>query len=791
MRLIRRLLLAVFVLILLAAAGVWLVLRASLPHLDGTVHTPAVQAPVAVERDALGTATVRGARRRDVLYALGYVHAQERWFEMDLMRRLSSGELAELVGPAALGLDKQHRPFRMRALAERTVAAMSEDDRNDLGAYRDGANAGLAALGSRPWEYWLLGSTPRPWVDADSLLVAATMFFDLNDSTNARELAFAQIKAALGDDVYQFLATTGGPWDAPLTGEALPYPALPPAASVDLHGVDPNLLHMPPESSERHVTPGSNGFAVGGTLTGTHAAIVANDMHLGLRVPNIWFRTRLQYPAAQAGAEAIDLIGVTLPGAPVLVAGSNRHVAWAFTNSYGDWTDWVRVTLDAAGTHYRTAEGSTPLERIEEVIHVRGAADEKLEVRVTRWGPILAKDTDGTPLALAWTALQPGGIGTELTHMESAATVRDAIAIANRCGMPAQNFVVGDRDGHVGWTIAGRIPKRSANYDPRLPSDWSQPDTGWQGWLDPDDYPRLIDPPTARIWTANARTLDAGGADFAHMGDGGYDLGARQRQIRDDLNAKTTFAPDDLLAIQLDDRALLLGHWHDVLDGVLQAAGNDASLGDMRKRLDGWNGRADPASVAYRLTHDYRREVIDTVLDGFAAAVRAKFPDFKLPVLPQGEIITDAILIQRPANLLPPGYTDWDDLLRKCAERVAARLGKQAGGLGERTWGETDATRIRHALSSSLPGFGWLLDMPQQRLPGDSNMPRVQGATFGASERFGVEPGHEEFGYFHMPGGQSDHPLSPFYGAGHGDWAQGKATPFLPGAAKYTLTLAP
>ena len=791
MRRLRRVLIVLVVLIVLAVAGAWLVLRASLPPLDGTIRDAALQAPVTIERDALGTATVRGTRRRDVLYALGYVHAQERWFEMDLMRRLSSGELAELVGPAALALDKQHRPFRMRALAERTVAAMSADERADLAAYRDGANAGVAGLSARPWEYWLLRSTPRPWADADSLLVAATMFFDLNDSTNARELAFAQIKAALGDDAYRLLATTGGPWDAPLTGEALPYPALPGAAAVDLHGVDPKLLHMPPEASERHVTPGSNGFAVGGALTGTHAAMVANDMHLGLRVPNIWFRTRLMYPAAQAGAEPVDLIGVTLPGAPLLVAGSNRHVAWAFTNSYGDWTDWVRVTLDANGTHYRTADGSAAIERHDEIIHVRGAADEKLDVRDTRWGPILAKDTDGTPLALAWTALQPGGIGTELTRMESVTNVRDAIALANRCGMPAQNFVVGDRDGHVGWTIAGRIPKRSGNYDPRLPADWSQPDTGWQGWLAADDYPQLIDPPNPRIWTANARTLDATGADFAHMGDGGYDLGARQRQIRDDLNAKTTFVPDDLLAIQLDDRALLLGHWHDVLAGVLQAAGGDASLGEMRKRLDDWNGRADPASVAYRLTHDYRREVIDTVLDGFAAAVRAKFPEFKLPVLPQGEIIVDAILIERPANLLPPGYVDWDELLRKCAERVAARLGKQPGGLAARTWGESDMTSIRHALSSSLPGFGWLLDMPPQRLAGDGNLPRVQGATFGASERFGVEPGHEEYGYFHMPGGQSDHPLSPFYGAGHGDWAQGKATPFLPGVAKYTLTLAP
>jgi penicillin amidase len=790
--LLRRLLFALLVLILLAAGGIWLTLRASVPRLSGQLAAPALGAQVTIARDALGVATIKGASRRDVLYALGFVHAQERYFEMDLMRRLAAGELAELVGAAALPLDKQHRPFRMRARAETIVAALSASDRDELVAYRDGANAGLAALSSRPWEYWLLGGAPRPWSEGDSILVTAAMFFDLNDSTNARELAFSRIKAALGDNVYKFLATSGGPWDAPLTGPAMKYPPLPSDSDLDLSKVDAKLLRMPPEASERHVTPGSNSFAVNGALTSTHAALVANDMHLNLRVPNIWFRARLMYPSTRRPGEGVDLIGVTLPGAPALVAGSNRHVAWAFTNSYGDWTDWVRITFDPAdATRYRTADGMEAVQQSEEVIKVHNTADEKLTLRDTKWGPIVAADADGTPLALAWTALQPGGIGAELTGMDAVETADEAVELANRCGMPAQNFVVGDRAGNIAWTIAGRIPKRIGGYDPLLPSDWSQPGTGWDGWLAPADYPRLPNPPTQRLWTANARTLDWELPAYSVVGDGGYDLGARARQIRDDLKAKQQFAPDDMLAIQLDDRAVLMGRWRDVLIEILGKAGDAADLAALKKYTDDWNGRADPASVGYRLTHDFRREVIDTMLDGFAAAVRAKYADFKLPTLPQGEILVDAILIQRPANLLPPGYANWDELLRKCAERVAKRLGDKPGGLAARSWGDYDATHVRHALSSSLPGMGWLLDMPSELLPGDSNMPRVQGPTFGASERFAVEPGHEEFGYFHMPGGQSDNPLSPFYGAGHEDWAQGKAAPFLPGEAKYTLVLAP
>jgi penicillin amidase len=172
--LLRRLLFSLLIFVVFAAAVAWLTLRASLPQLNGKLAAPAVSAPVTIQRDALGVATIHGANRRDVFYALGFVHAQERFFEMDLMRRLAAGELAELVGAAALPLDRQHRPFRMRARVEQTVAAMSADDRADLAAYRDGANAGVAGLSSRPWEYWLLGSTPQPWRDADSLLVAAT-----------------------------------------------------------------------------------------------------------------------------------------------------------------------------------------------------------------------------------------------------------------------------------------------------------------------------------------------------------------------------------------------------------------------------------------------------------------------------------------------------------------------------------------------------------------------------------------------------------------------------------------
>jgi penicillin amidase len=543
---------------------------------------------------------------------------------------------------------------------------------------------------------------------------------------------------------------------------------------------------------ERAATPGSNSFAVNGALTATHAALVANDMHLHYRVPSIWFRTRMVYPSPRRAGENVDLIGVTIAGIPGLIAGSNRHVAWGLTNGYGDWVDWVRVKFDASDpTRYQTAQGLQALSRSEEIIKVHNGSDVSLTVRDTQWGPIVGEDADGTPMALAWTVLQPGGLNFSFMRMDTAETVDEAMDIANASCLPGQNFVVGDHAGNIGWTIAGRIPKRIGGYDPLLPADWSQPGTGWDGWLDVRDYPRLPNPSDNRLWTANARTMDYASEEFAKLGDGGFDLGARALAIRDDLHAKNQFSPDDMLAIQLDDGNRLFGHWLDLLKNVLDHAGATPPFADMKAHLADWDGHAAPASVAYRLVREFRTEVIDTVLDGFAAAVRAKYADFKLPNLPQAEAMVDSILLQRPPHLLPPGYASWDDLLRKCAERVGTRLSALPGGIAARTWGEVNAARVRHPLSGALPALRWLIDMPTLALPGDSNVPRVAAPTFGASERFAVEPGHEEYGYFHMPGGQSDNPLSPFYGAGEADWAAGKPTPFLPGAPKYTLTLQP
>ena len=788
MRLLRVTVAVVLLTLACVVLASWLALRASLPRYDGEVSSQGIARPVSVERDALGTATIRAQSRTDTAWTLGYVHAQERYFEMDLFRRSAAGELAELFGGAAVPMDRRVRAHRMRARMHHAYETLPPAQRLLNDAYRDGVNAGLAELGARPFEYFLLRTKPAPWRSEDTLLVEAAMAFTLNDAENARELAFSRMHAALPESAYRFLLAHGGEWDAPLSGAELSWPAPPTATELDLRA--PVTAISTDGDAKRDDIPGSNGFAVDGSLTG-NGALVANDMHLDLRVPNLWFRTRLVYADPDDATRTIDVTGASLPGAPAIVVGSNGDIAWGFTNSYIDTTDWVRVQRDPNdATRYRVNDAWESIARFDEIIKVAGKPDEHLSVEETRWGPILAKDVDGTPLALAWTAQQTDGLDLGIGRMELARSLDDAIAIARSSGMPPQNLVVGDRAGGIAWTIAGRIPKRVGGFDPELPADWSNTGNGWDGWLDANGYPGVVDPAEHRIWTANQRIVDAPMLDV--VGDAGYDIGARAKQIRDDLRTRDHFAPADMLAVQLDDRSLFLERWKTLLVGTLEKAPASPMHDAITRALADWNGRASIDSVSYRIVRAWRNEIVDGILGAFAAKVRATSPDFTLPKLAQSEYIAWTLLRERPAHLVPPEARDWDTFLLAALDRTGAKLDAQPGGIAARTWGERNTAHIAHPISRALPAFvaRWL-DMPYEPLPGDSNMPRVQSPDFGASERFAVTPGDESHGYFMMPGGQSGHPLSPYYGAGHADWAKGVPTPFLPGTAQHTLRFSP
>ena len=514
---------------------------------------PGLVAEVVVTRDGLGVATLEGRDRVDLARALGFLHAQERFFQMDLLRRRGAGELSALVGSAALDVDRSARVHRFRDRARKVLAKMPAPERVLLAAYSAGVNHGLEQLGARPFEYFLLRTRPQPWREEDSFLVVYAMYFTLQDEDGAAELARRAARRQLPRALFDLLTASGSEWDAPLWGGPLPTPPLP--AASDLAGWQPRF--QPPDQifPADENFPGSNSLAVSGQHSRTGAALLAGDMHLALGVPNIWYRAQLRY---QSGAGPAVVTGVTLPGVPLVVAGSNGHVAWAFTNSYGDWSDLVVLDEPRPG-RYLTPEGELPLVQVVEKIEVAGGAPVSLTVEETVWGPVVSRDGDGRRCVYRWVAHDPEqAMNLSLEELERARNASQALEVARRVRLPAQNFVVADAEGHIGWTIAGAIPRR-LGWDGQLAQSWSDGRHRWEGYLPPEQYPRLEDPPSGRIWTANNRLVGAEG--IALLGDGGYDHGARAQQIRDALLALPRADEKAMLAIQLDDRAPLLARW--------------------------------------------------------------------------------------------------------------------------------------------------------------------------------------------------------------------------------------
>lgn len=794
-----RLLASVLSLILVAAvvAGGWFYfrMRASLPQLDGPAVLGGLTAPVTVERDSLGVPTVRGQNRADVARALGWLHAQDRFFQMDLLRRKGAGELAELFGKAALPLDKTTRMHGFRKLAETVVAQSSPAERALLEAYAAGANAGLAALHEKPFEYLVLRETPRPWRPEDSVLVCYAMWLDLQEPAGRYEQTLLTLRDSLGIDTVAFFAPLSAPDDAALDGSTAPLAPIPGPKLIDLRKRPKSTAaltpvdgpsHFPFPSGDPEAVPGSNAFALSGAHTAGGGALVANDMHLGLAVPNIWYRASLEFPDHK-------ITGVTLPGVPVVVAGSNGHVAWGLTAAYADTGDLIVIEyVPGSETFYFAAgrENYTKVEKRVETIRVHGGPDETVEYPWTVWGPIIGETIQHRPLAYHWVAHDPAAMNLTLVEMEDATTVAEAVNIAHRAGIVHVNMIAGDSAGRIAWTIAGRLPKR-VGYDGRLPVSWSFGDRRWEGLLPPDEVPSIVAPADGRLWSANQRTL--GGDALTKLGDGGYGRPNRAAQIRSDLAPLEHATTRDLLGVQLDDRAVFLGRWQKLLLATLtpDVVAQKKSRAELRSLVEKWEDRASVDSVGYRLVHDFRAAVYARTFPPIFERCLDLDAGFNWSRLHLEDAMW-TMLREKPLHLLNPDFQTWDDLLAAAADDVVTKTGKEGVSLAHATWGRRNTARIAHPFSHILPGFlASFLNMPSDPLPGDHDMPRVQEPADGASERFVVSPGRESEGIFHMPGGQSGHPLSPFYRAGHEAWVRGEPTPFLPGKTEHTVTLSP
>ncbi|MCI0468145.1 MAG: penicillin acylase family protein, partial [Beijerinckiaceae bacterium] len=415
--------------------------NAPLP-VEGGIHVLAgLGAEVHVEFDELGIPRISARNAADAYHALGFVTARDRLFQMDLLRRRTAGRLAEIFGGDALGEDRWNRVMWFSQLASVIVSRLPDEQRHLLEAYAAGVNQAMAAARMFPVEFTFLGYRPEQWRPEDSILVTVGMHALLSWSGDQERTATV-MRRALPPSIVEFLTPESDCYNekvAPRNPARCAPGALPIA---DLISVT-NAANGADEADQGIVSAagsprGSNAWAVGGAKTRDGRAILANDMHLELSVPNIWYRAELRYPG-------VTLSGLTLPGFPLLIAGSNGQVAWGVTSVEGDFTDLVTLEIDPkAPDQYRTPAGLRPFETRSETIHVRGGTDETLRVRLTIWGPVLPEPLLGRPVAARWTALDPASTDLSLSGLAGVTTVTSAIGLLNRAGGPPLNVLLAD-----------------------------------------------------------------------------------------------------------------------------------------------------------------------------------------------------------------------------------------------------------------------------------------------------------------------------------------------------------
>lgn len=743
----------------LAVGAVYFSLWLSLPTLDGNSTTKNVDAHTQLSRDAMGHAVINAATKLDAAYALGFAHGQDRLFQMDLLRRSASGALSEWVGDIALKRDKSIRFHQFSTRAKQVFEALPLWQKQLLIRYSHGVNAAIDEYNIPPFEYIVTGVALKRWKPTDSILVAYSMYLDLQGSQLNLDLARTLLKEKYGEAIYDFV-TQPSNYQAALDGSVIEYqvndiPEYPPSLS-SLENVAYNATELP--------DIGSNNWAVSGNLTPTGHGMLANDMHLGLRVPNIWYRAQLNYKESN---EAVSMTGVSLPGLPSIVVGTNDHVAWGFTNANLDNVDWIALPENAPTT---TEE--------EHIVSSNGASHVYPIVK-SEYGPV--REINGKRYALNWVAHHPFAVNLSIVNMGTVKSVEEGITVGRTIAIPTQNMVMADKKGSIAWLPAGAIMHREIASNVAL----SEQQFAAQGVKPAENLPLVLNPDNDRIWTANSRVIAAN--DLAKLGNGGYALGARGLQIKARLFERGQFTENDFYAIQLDNNAQFLTPWHTLLTGLL--ASQRIEFKPDISYLNTWGACACESSVGYTLVKAFRRHVIQHLFGQILSEIDNDGVDSR-GLLRGIEPAVWQLIHTQPSSWLKQQHSSFDALLvdayRSAKNELLDRFSPVDGDLTELAWGKVNALTVKHPFSSQIPLVGDALNMRTVDGFGDTYMPAVQAPKFGASQRFFARPGKLDEAVLTLPSGQSGHPLSDYFSKGFEDYATHGATPLLPGTIEHS-----
>jgi penicillin G amidase len=804
------------VFVVFGAAVWWLVYR-PLPQLDGSIGVPGLQNQVTVDRDIWGVPHIRASSAEDMAEAQGFVAAQDRLWQMDLLRRVGRGELSEILGPATLDIDRDFRTMNFSRTAERETQLMDPELYRIVDAYARGVNRFIEQHSSNlPLEFTLLNYRPEPWKVSDTLIIIAYMYRTLTD-TRHTELHRAAVLAKVSPELAKDLYSDESAMDRFVVGDPnvdknphvisqgdsdeddddeMDYDDvlkagrnlndLPPAASTIAPDVTSALAvrvrgWLRDDQGDIRRMMGSNNWVVSGAHTATGKPLLANDMHLELNIPPIWYETHLTAPGW-------NVKGFSLPGTPGVVVGHNDRIAWGFTNNGADVLDlYIEAFNSASPDEYKVNGQWRKADVHDEVIHVKGAQDERFKVVVTRHGPVVHRDGDKV-YAMRWTALEPGGLANSYSWLGRAQNWKEFREALSHVWGPGQNVVYADVDGNIGYALAARVPIRKKGRG-TVPVPGDTDEYEWTGYIPFEDMPKSFNPESGLIVTANARVT---GPDYKPYLTDDWEEPYRTARIFDLLHEKHDLRPEDMLKVQTDTYS----YPHVFIAEQLVSAVNIAPPKDARtkKLIDEakqWNGIADVNSTVVPFLDAAMYRTLDLMLEPYLGKETELYDWRRIAFLQR-------ILSERPARWLPAGYKNYDELLSAAADQAVKKLQEktQDPNPEDWVWKRFNYLDMLHPIGRQgiLKRLLSLSDEPQS---GTLFSPRAASRHHGPSERFVGNLADWDQSIMLIPAGQSGQPGSEHYRDQFPYWFDGKAIygPFTDSAEaktrKHTLVLKP
>jgi penicillin amidase len=764
-----------------ALGSIYFMARAALPQLDGTINVGGLSAPVTVIRDAHGVPTIDAANLNDLFFAQGYVTAQDRLWQMDILRRVAAGELAEVLGPELIDLDKEQRIISLRVAAQKALQAASPEARSHLEAYARGVNAFINShTSSLPVEFRTLAYAPRPWTPLDSAVISVQMVKDLNHDPH--QLAHEKILAKLGPELTADLYVNTSWHDRPPT---VPRPTLREDDQQNGNDEDEDEDAEPDSSVTRNdsipldfaesldpIALGSNDWVISGAHTVSGKPLLCDDMHLGHQMPNLWYQAHLR-------SGNFDVAGVTLPGMPYVIVGHNQRVAWGFTNVGPTVEDIYIENFNNAGD-YQTPSGWQKPEHRPEVIHVKGKPDVSVDVVTTRHGPIVSDLIPGESrkLALRWTLYD--GVRIPIFEIDSAQNWQQFRDAFSKFDAPGQNVVYADVDGNIGYQATGKVPIR-ATGDGSLPEDGSNDEHEWTSYIPFDKLPSVYNPPWGIIATANGRITPDG---YPYSISSQWEAPWRTARIYRVLESGKKFSAADMLSLQTDtysdfDR-FVAEHLVYAVDHARHAS---ARAKDAAEILRGWDGRMTASSPAPVIETRSRMELMRLLLEPKLGSAP------KDPKQGEGQLSwksyrwgmqsvwLENVLLHQPQRWLPQNYANFDELLTSAVESAMSNPDAPKNLLSEK-WGNYNPVEIQHPILGKVPLLDHWTGPGTRPQSGSGYTVKAVSRHHGPSERMTVDLANMDHSTLNLVTGESGVFLSPYYMDQWKAWYEGFTFPW-------------